>query len=178
MVVLSGRVSYKAPDNFYSKLINIAKKMKVPVLVDTSGKPLIEALKAKPLIVKPNIHEAQEIFNCRIKTIKQIKKIVLKLHGFGIKIVLLTIGEKGAILSDGNKILKALAPKIKDINDVGSGDCFIAGFLYSFLKNEPMEKCLKMAVSAGSINALSAMPGSIKFKKVFELSKKIKILNI
>jgi len=173
MVVLSGRNAYKAPDSFYAKLIQLAKLRKVTVILDTSGKPFLLALKSKPNIIKPNLQEAQEILGCAIKTELQIKKAVMSFHKLGVEIVLLTMGVKGAVLSNKKDIWFAESPNVNVINDIGCGDAFLAGYLNASLKRKAPQECLKMSIAAGAANAMGETPGLIFKEDLVKLSRTI-----
>ncbi len=67
--------------------------------------------------------------------------------------VCLTLGSKGVTLSRKHKPLITLpAEKIEHIMDAtGAGDAFWSGFLFAHLKEFPVERCLKIALSLAAI---------------------------
>jgi fructokinase len=78
-------------------------------------------------------------------------EIFANLHSFGASLVCLTLGNKGAKLSENGKpILELSALKVDKIMDAtGAGDAFWSGFLFSWIKGKTnqnsMETALKMA---------------------------------
>ncbi len=74
-----------------------------------------------------------------------------------VSIVCLTLGSKGVTLSRKHKTPITLpAEKVKDIMDVtGAGDAFWSGFLFAYLKEFPIERSLKMALSLAAIKLQS-----------------------
>lgn len=58
-VTLNGSLPQGAPCSFYQKLIRIAHDVNVPVLLDTSGDALLQALPASPTFIKPNLDEIE-----------------------------------------------------------------------------------------------------------------------
>ncbi len=58
-VTLNGSLPQGAPCSFYRELIRIAHDANVPVLLDTSGGALLQALPASPTFIKPNLDELE-----------------------------------------------------------------------------------------------------------------------
>jgi len=83
------------------------------------------------------------------------KKTVLKfLQSLGPKIVVITIGNKGSIATDGYLYLKAPAFSPKRVELTGAGDAFASGFLASWI-SDPGE--LKKAMAWGMANSSSVI---------------------
>lgn len=83
------------------------------------------------------------------------KKTVLKfLQSLGPNIVIITLGRKGSLITDGSTLLKAPALSPKRVELTGAGDAFSSGFLASWILN-PEE--LKKAVAWGMANAGSVV---------------------
>jgi tagatose 6-phosphate kinase len=177
-VTLSGRNIPGAPDSFYGELIRIAKKKNIISVFDTSGKAYELGLKEKPFMIKPNLKEAEQVIGKKLNSLLKIKEAAYRFHKYGIKIVAITMGSRGAIVSNESQMLLAIPPKVKRKNPVGCGDAFIAGFIASLAHNKSLAECVRMAVACGAANALSINPGFIKQRTVKEIFKKIKLRNI
>lgn len=67
--------------------------------------------------------------------------------------VCLTLGSKGVTLSRKHKTPITLpAEKVENIMDAtGAGDAFWSGFLFAYLKEFPVERCLKIALTLAAI---------------------------
>ena len=82
-----------------------------------------------------------------------LKKANNKIHDFGVKIVIVTLGSRGAVLSfDG---LNYLIPPCKSrgiMDPTGAGDCFIGGFLAEFLDHKDLIWCACVGSAAASFN--------------------------
>ncbi|MFG6684965.1 carbohydrate kinase family protein [Mariniflexile sp. HNIBRBA6329] len=74
-------------------------------------------------------------------------------HSKGVDIVCLTLGSKGVKLSQkGKKIIQLPAIKIDVVQDAtGAGDAFWSGFLFAYIKEKPMEKCLEVALQLAAL---------------------------
>jgi len=174
MVVLSGRLPGELPNDFYAQMIQLAHKYKVPVFLDTSGKPLKLALKARPDFIKPNLDELNGIVQNKIKSNKDIAGAIKYLHSNGIKYVMVSLGSKGAIISHNGNALLGQGIGLRIINSVGCGDSFIAGFISSYFKGEDLAQNLRKAIACGSANTQVPIPGLIEQNKINSYFKKIK----
>ena len=67
------------------------------------------------------------------------------------KLIVITRGEKGAIVIDGKKIFESEIQKNLNIKDLtGAGDLFAAGFLHGYINNLSMEICLAKGTEMAS----------------------------
>ena len=75
------------------------------------------------------------------------------MHAWGAKVICLTLGKDGAILSEPDKDLVSLeAFKVAQIMDAtGAGDAFWSGFLFAYLKNKTLSQCMATALQAAAI---------------------------
>ena len=64
--------------------------------------------------------------------------------------LIVTLGEKGAVLVDENKTLYFDAPEVNAIDTTGAGDSFIGTFAYELSESNSPESCIKKAVEKAS----------------------------
>lgn len=153
-LVMAGSPQKGATNDIYAE---IGKKLSgVRIVVDTTGEQLLNTLKLKPFLIKPNREELEELFGEKNCTENRLYDLAKKLKKTGAENVLVSLGSGGAFLvSNDRKIYVAKAPKIKPVDTVGSGDCAVAGFIYGFDKSGSVKTALKWAVACGSANAAS-----------------------
>lgn len=74
-------------------------------------------------------------------------------HKNGVDIVCLTMGKKGVKLSQKeNSTIVLPAIKIKKVMDAtGAGDAFWSGFLFAYIKENPLEQCLNIALKLAAL---------------------------
>ncbi|KPU63941.1 carbohydrate kinase [Thermococcus sp. EP1] len=105
-------------------------------------KDLMMEIISKTEIIFPNEREALTITGER-----DIKKAIEKLHTWGAKIVVVTMGEKGVLLYNGESFMHFKALPIDEIIDpTGAGDAFAGGFLAYYAKEKPIEECIKQGL--------------------------------
>ncbi|WP_339184062.1 1-phosphofructokinase [Oceanobacillus sp. FSL W7-1293] len=154
-VILSGSKPPSLPDNFYEQLIQRATNQGAAFAIDTTGAALEASLSYQPLLVKPNIHELEALFDVKLQTDEEVITYGKKLLEKGAKHVIISMGGDGALLITKQENYKAKAPKGKLINSVGAGDSMVAGFISSFLKSGDPAESFKTAVASGSATAFS-----------------------
>ncbi|GAB6189997.1 carbohydrate kinase [Marinitoga arctica] len=81
-----------------------------------------------------------------------IEESIKYVHKIGAKIVAVTLGKEGSIISDGNEIRKIDSIKVNAIDSTGAGDAFVGAFLYKLSKGE--KDYFKIARFANGIGAL------------------------
>jgi len=126
-------------------------------------------------IVSLNLEEAQEFTGENKKTL-MIKNFL----DMGIKLISITDGPNGSIISDGKTIINSgvySAGKVEDTT--GAGDAFLAGILISRLNNFSPEKTSKMATAMSfleckEIGVREGLPNSIQELEDFVNNNTIK----
>ena len=155
-LVLAGSVSKKIKDDIYEQICRRISGKQINIVADATGKLLVNVLKHKPFLIKPNKEELEEIFEDKIYTNDEIIMYAKRLQEMGAENVLISLGGEGAVLvTKDNNILYSKAPTGKLVNSVGSGDSMVAGFLAGLLTYDDYEKAFKMGIAAGSASAFS-----------------------
>ena len=74
-------------------------------------------------------------------------------HSEGVNTVCLTLGNKGVKLSQKNEeVIQLPAIQIDVVQDAtGAGDAFWSGFLFAYIKEKPIEKCLEVALQLAAL---------------------------
>ncbi|WP_250278387.1 1-phosphofructokinase [[Clostridium] colinum] len=156
ILVLAGSIPNTLPSDIYEKIQERLKNKDIKIVVDATKNLLLNSLKYKPFLVKPNKDELSEIFNVEIKDDNDLLTYSKKLKEYGAKNVIVSLGKDGAFLLDENdKVYRLNAPEGVLINSVGAGDSMVAGFIYGFIKYNDYEKAFKYSVATGSATAFS-----------------------
>ena len=155
-LVLSGSVPKTLPQDVYETILERLKNKGIEFVVDAEKDLLLNTLKYKPFLIKPNHHELGQIFGVEINDFDTALTYAKKLVDMGAKNVMVTLGELGAVLvcENGETYIQA-APKGNVISAVGAGDSAIAAFVAEYLCDKEYHECLKTSVAAGSATAFS-----------------------
>lgn len=158
-LVLCGSIPKGLGDDTYCRIAGTAKSS-VRLVIDTSGTPLLKSLKCRPFLIKPNIDELSDIFGVKITSLDKVFEYAKKLKDMGAENVMVSLGEKGAVLldSDNNRHCCSV-PKGTPINTVGAGDSMIAAFIAKYDEQKDYNEALRFAVAAGSATSYSSWLG-------------------
>lgn len=173
IVVLSGGVSPSVPSNIYGELIKIAKEKGAVTILDAEGELLEKGIKEKPDIIKPNIHELKKLMNLDEEKEETIIEASKKLINYGIKKVLVSLGDKGAVYVTENKVLKCDGLKVTVKSTVGAGDSMVAALVYSIIKNFSDEYTLKFANASGAASVTLEGTEACTLEQVDKLIDKV-----
>lgn len=154
IIVLAGSVPNVLTPSIYEDILEYVKNKNVNVIVDAERDLLVNSLKYKPFLVKPNIIELGDIFGRKLKSKDEIIRCARKVRDMGAKNVLVSLAEDGAILIDEiNNVYYMKAPKGILVNSVGAGDSMVAGFIAGYLESRDFYAALKKGVASGSASA-------------------------
>lgn len=155
ILILAGSIPNTLPQDIYEKILVRLSDKKIKFVVDATKDLLLNVLKYKPFLIKPNHHELGEMFNVDLKNTEDIISYAKKLKNMGAVNVLVSMAENGAILVDEyNKVHKCGVCKGKVINSVGAGDSMLAGFIAG-LEKGGYDHALKLGTAAGGATAFS-----------------------
>ena len=152
MIIISGSIPKGLPEDTYEKLLTIAVSRGATPVVDTNGQLLVNTLKHKPFLIKPNHDELKDLFGEDITPIEGARK----LQEMGARNVIISLGKEGAVMlsEDGGEYSCGIA-KGKVLNTVGSGDSMVAGFIAGYEQSHDYQHALNMGGAAGSATAFT-----------------------
>jgi tagatose 6-phosphate kinase len=182
IVCFSGSLPKGVPTGFYGELIRIVQMRGALAFLDASGESLIKGVEAAPFFIKPNETEIDQLFG-QLTTersgeggIPSAPRDRLKsLMNCGIRSVSISMGAAGCLSLYNGTIYRTKAPLITAVNTVGCGDAFVAGMAVGVAREMGFEDCLKLAVAAGSANALSDRAGSVHPEDVTRFIAQIRV---
>lgn len=172
ILVLAGSIPSTLPEDIYQIIMRRLENKNIKIIVDATKDLLLNVLKYKPFLIKPNHHELAELFNVEIKNEEEIITYAKKLKEMGARNVLISMAGHGAIfITEDNRVIKSKVPKGELVNSVGAGDSMVGGFIAGYLNNGNLEEAFKMGVATGSASAFSE--GLATKDKVYNLLKEI-----
>ena len=160
-LVLAGSIPSSMPDSIYSDILARLEGRGIVFVVHPTKDLLLNVLKYRPFLIKPNHHELGEIFGVELENREDVVPYAERLQEQGAQNVLVSMGGKGAVLLDAEGNVHMLpVPKGTLVNAVGSGDSMVAGFLAGWTEKKDYEHAVKMGISAGSASAFSELLAS------------------
>lgn len=154
-IILAGSIPASMPADIYEKILERLQNKNIKAVVDATKDLLMNVLKYKPFLIKPNNYELGEMFGADLKTNEEIAEYAQKLKDMGARNVLVSMAENGALLLDENgktHFCGVCRGTVK--NSVGAGDSMVAGFVAG-LEQGDYEYALKLGTAAGGATAFS-----------------------
>ncbi len=142
-------------DDIYDRLVSVARSNKADFVADVPSQYLLNVVKEKPLLIKPNGEDIEKIFDIKINDKYDYIPYGKKLREMGAKNVIISYGSQGSMLFTEDKVYAS--NKIEDgskiINTVACRESMIAGFLGNMVKDSDPVKSYKVSVAAASATA-------------------------
>ncbi|MGE7906701.1 1-phosphofructokinase [Peribacillus sp. NPDC094092] len=173
IIILSGSIPASVPSDVYEAMARSCSRNGIKVVVDTSGKELLNVLPHRPFLIKPNHHELGELFSTEIRTVDDAREYGAKLVEAGAQNVIVSMAGQGAVLCSGGESYSANVPKGNVINSVGAGDSMVAGFIGTYESTGDILSAFRFSLAAGSATAFSSDLGTLD--KMEELLPQIAI---
>ncbi|MDY5576581.1 MAG: 1-phosphofructokinase [Lachnospiraceae bacterium] len=167
-LVISGSTPALMCDSIYGNILESLQGRGVNVTVDATKGLLLNALKYRPFLIKPNKSELEEFFDVTLYNKRDVVEYAEKLKERGARNVLVSLGADGAVLlAEDGKIYERKAPDGKVINSVGAGDSMVAGFIAGYIKDGSYDEALKLGIAAGS--ACAFLDGLATKEEIMEI---------
>lgn len=156
VLVLAGSVPGTLPPDIYEKLLSVTSQAGVEAVVDSTGDLLLNVLKYRPFLIKPNHFELGDLFGVKIGTEADIVKYAKRLQEKGARNVLVSRGKQGALLltENGEVHTIGIIPG-KPLNSVGCGDSMVAGFIAGYIEKRDYAYALKLGSACSNATAFS-----------------------
>jgi len=165
VVVFAGSAPSNLGNKVYNKLIPLVRETGAQVVCDFEGQTLLDSLAYQPLLVKPNNHELEAIFNVKLNGLADVEKYAREILAKGAQNVIISMAGDGALLVTPEAAYFAKPIKGTVKNSVGAGDSMVAGFTGEFVKSGDPIEALKWGVACGTSTAFSDDLATIEFIK-------------
>jgi 6-phosphofructokinase 2 len=155
-LVASGSLPPGAPADFYALLAQRAAATGVRLVLDTSGPPLAEALRAGVHLVKPSLRELGELTRAPLQTQQQQLAACRALVGSGqAQVIALTLGAEGALVVSASEAWRAPALQVAVASTIGAGDSFVGGLVFALARGDALREAVREAMAASAAALLT-----------------------
>lgn len=175
ILILAGSIPSTLDEKLYENIMSRLEKKNIKIVVDATKNLLLNVLKYKPFLIKPNNDELEEMFSVKLNSNEDIVKYARKLKEMGAINVLVSMGKDGALLiTEDNEVFISDVPRGTVKNSAGAGDSMVAGFISGYLSTGEYDYALKLGAASGSATAFSYDLAERKYidKLVNEISVK------
>ena len=164
--VMAGSVPEGTPEEFYAGIGDALREMQVPYAADCDGVQLKNVLRAGPDLIKPNEEEFRELLADLYPDLlpppghESAQDYLPALHGLikrtGVRHICLTLGLKGAVLTNGNESLFCAPPPVEAVSTQGAGDAMLTGVVSVLLRGGDLREALEMGTACSGATVMLA----------------------
>ena len=158
-IVVSGSLPPGVPIDIFGQIAAIAKRRKIKLVVDTSGEPLRHAVEEGVYLLKPNLRELSGLVGKEhLRDDEVIHYARQLIHSGNVEIIVVSMGEKGALLVTRELSQTITPPPVKKKSTVGAGDSMVAGMVLALSRGMSVEEAAVYGVACGTAATLN--PGT------------------
>lgn len=173
VIVFSGSIPKNADKSIYRMWIKTAKEKGAKCLLDADGELLKQGIEAGPYLVKPNIHELEELFGQKTNSTEEVVKLSRKLFDYGIEIVVVSLGSDGALFVKKDRVAIAQGIKVDVKSTVGAGDSMVAALALAIDKGYDFEKSVRLSVACGTASVMTSGTQVADLNIIMDLEKQV-----
>lgn len=166
VLLFSGSLPSESAYEIMEYGIKLAQDNDKLVFIDSYGAHLDNIIRLKPNIMHNNIQEIESSLNIKLSSENEIIKFLNNLYESGVKIAVLTDGDKPSYAMNFGFIYKISFPTVPTLDSTGCGDSLVAGMLYGIDKALTFKESIGFATKLGLINAQRWDVCNISLKEV------------
>jgi ribokinase len=121
------------------------------VLNPAPARPLPPSLLRLVDVLIPNENEAMRLTNMPFSDTVAIAAAAAALRAQGVETVILTLGERGALLAREGDTHVVPAFQVTPVDTTAAGDAFVAGFAVAWAAGHPIEDAVRWGNAAGAL---------------------------
>jgi fructose-1-phosphate kinase PfkB-like protein len=176
--VLAGSIPPGADPGLYARLIGELRRLGVLAVLDTDGDPMRAGLRAEPAVVAPNAAEAEGAVGHEFNDADDLVLGLTGLLEMGAGEAIIT-REAGCVAIVGERSdrrrYEVEIEQLEPIAGVGSGDCFLAGYVAARYEGASPRECLAHGVACGAESTQHFGAGSLDPDAVERLLPRVEV---
>lgn len=155
-------VQFEIPMEINIAVARFAKAKGVPLMVNAAPySPVPEELLPLITYISPNEHEAEEMTGIKVTDLHSAEQAVKRIVDLGIDNVIITLGNKGAVIGNGEEFIFSPSAKgVTAVDPTAAGDSFVGAFCTAICYGLDKQKAMEFANHTASITVtkMGAMP--------------------
>ncbi|MFK7863759.1 MAG: ribokinase [Pseudohongiellaceae bacterium] len=157
-------IQLEIPLPLVEQSVAFAASKRIRVILDPApAQPLSSKLLQNLFLLTPNQTEAEILSGLKIDTVNSAFEAARLLIRHGVENVVITLGEKGAVIANSQADRLVVPPSVTTIDTTAAGDCFNGALAVALSRNQTLDDAVEFACSAASIavtkaGAQSSMP--------------------
>ena len=177
LCVLAGSVPPGVDTAVYARLIDELQRLGVPTVLDTDGEPMRLGLRAEPAVVAPNVAEAEGAVGHEFNDADDVAMGLAGLLEMGAREAVITreAGCVAIVADDGRRRYEVQIDALEPVSSVGSGDCFLAGYVAARYEGGNPRECLANGVACGAESTQHFGAGNLNPHEVERLLPRVEV---
>ena len=170
VTVISGGLPRGVDASFYREIFRCVDPKSLRI-ADTEGAKMFAALEAGIDLVKPNLEELEETLGREFRDKDDMLAGCREILDRGAKIVLLSLGKDGAVITNGTKNYYCKSINVAVNSTVGAGDGMVAAAAVMLQQGADLPDILRAGVAAGTATVTTFETISFtknKYEEIFQ----------
>jgi len=141
------------------KAIEMCEELDTKVILNPApAAPLPDRILQRTDIITPNESEAERLTGIRIRNEKSAGKAAVMLHRKGVGTVIITMGARGAFLSDPSRGIRKMVPgyAVNAVDTTAAGDVFNGQLAVALSEGRSLEHAIGLAHAAAALSIQKA----------------------
>ena len=101
-----------------------------------------------------------------------------ELIGRGIRIVIVTLGEDGALFVTAEQAVRAKGLTVEVLSTVGAGDALMGAFCYGLDKEMPFEETVRLSIGASAAMISTEGTQVPEIDRIYELVSQVELVTL
>lgn len=177
-LVLAGSIPPPLTADIYWEIIHEASEARVHTVLDADGAALAAGAAAHPQILKGNRRELERLLGRHLDDEESTIEAARQVRESGIEQVYVTRGREGAVAAIDHEFYRGVAPRVRALSAVGSGDAFLGGVVLTLSRGGSVEDALRLGIAAGTAAVLTPGTELCRRREVDILLPRVKVQRI
>ena len=173
IVVLAGSLPVNAPADTYRVWGDACREKGAKVILDSDGAGMVEGVKAKPFLIKPNSEELSHLMGRALDSQQELTAAARELLQTGVQKVIVSMGSRGMlhVLPEQTIFVPGLRVPVKDT--VGAGDAVIAALAVAEERGLTLEETLRLSTAAGAASVMCTGTQAASLETIQQLMEQV-----
>ena len=173
IVVLAGSLPVNAPADTYRVWGDACREKGAKVILDSDGAGMVEGVKAKPFLIKPNSEELSHLMGRALDSQQELTAAARELLQTGVQKVIVSMGSRGMlhVLPEQPIFVPGLRVPVKDT--VGAGDAVIAALAVAEERGLTLEETLRLSTAAGAASVMCTGTQAASLETIQQLMEQV-----
>lgn len=131
----------------------LAAEAGIRVILNPAPAAIIsDEILSRLFMITPNETEAELLSGIPVRDVESATLAAQNLYDRGVKVVIITLGSKGALLFTGNNTILVPSPKVEAVDTTAAGDVFNGAIAVAISEGAALEKAVEFACKAAAIS--------------------------